>query len=268
MVSAGIASNAAPKQKSLLVLGAILFSVGIAANAARKQPSSYIGNAVADPARPVEDKAQDVNRHPEDVVAFSGVIPGAKMVDLMPGSGYYTRIFSKAVGPRGKVYALQPEEMDRAVPKGLQSLHSFAGTKDYPNIVVLVQPVAALAIPESVDLVFTSMNYHDLHDPFLSSPDMTKFNRTIFAALKPGGIFLVLDHVAAADTGFTKTDDLHRVDPAAVKKEVTAAGFEFVGESNALSSAADDHSSSIYDKTIRGKTDRFIYKFRRRNTRN
>jgi predicted methyltransferase len=245
------------------MFGALILSAGIASNAAPDQPPDYIVKAVADPTRPADDSAQDGNRHPEAVLGFSDVTPDAKVVDLMPGSGYYTRILSKAVGPRGKVYALQPEEMDKAAPKGLLSLHSFAGTTNYPNIVVLVQPTAALKIPEPVDLVFTSMNYHDLHDPFLGSPDMAKFNRTIFNALKPGGIFLVVDHAAAAGTGFTKTDDLHRVDPIAVKKEVTAAGFEFVGESKALYNPADDHSSSIYDKTIRGKTDRFVYKFSR-----
>jgi predicted methyltransferase len=244
---------------------AVMLTAGMNSTAAPQQWPDYVVNAVSDPARPAEDKAQDVNRHPEDVLAFSGAEPGAKVVDLMPGSGYYTRIFSKAVGPQGKVYALQPEEMDKAAPKGLQSLHGFAGTADYPNVMVLVQPTGALAIPAPVDVIFTSMNYHDLHDPFLGSPDMAKFDRTIFNALKPGGIFLVLDHVAAAGTGFTKTDDLHRVDPAAVKKEVTAAGFEFVGESKVLYNPADDHTVGVYDKTIRGRTDRFVYKFRRPN---
>ena len=245
------------------LLSALVLSAGIASHAAPSQPPGYIVNAIADPTRPAEERAQDVNRHPEAVLAFAGVKPGESVVDLMPGSGYYTRLFSKAVGVRGKVYALQPEEMDKAAPKGLQSLRSFAGTADYPNISVLVQPVGGLAIPEPVDLIFTSMNYHDLHDSFMGSPDMAKFNRTIFNSLKPGGIFLVLDHVAAAGTGFTKTDDLHRVDPAAVKKEVMAAGFEFLGESQALHNAADDHSLKMWDQTIKGKSDKFVYKFRR-----
>ena len=245
------------------LLSTLILSAGIASNAAPNQPPDYIVNAVADSTRPLSDREQDVNRHPEEVLAFAGVKPGSSVVDLMPGSGYYTRLFSKAVGARGKVYALQPEEMDKAAPKGLQSLHSFAGTADYPNITVLVQPVAGLAIPQPVDLIFTSQNYHDLHDSFMGSPDMAKFNRTIFNSLKPGGIFLVLDHAAAAGTGFTKTDDLHRVDPAAVKKEVMAAGFEFVGESQALHNAADDHLLKMWDTTIKGKSDKFVYKFRR-----
>lgn len=201
----------------------------IASSAAPKQPPDYIVNAVADPTHLLEDKAHDVNRHPEGVLALLDVRPGAKVVDLMPSSGYHTRIFSKAVGPQGKVDALQPEEMDKAAPKGLLNLRSFAGSKDYPNGMVLLQPVGALAIPEPVDVAFTSTNYHDLHDPFLGLPDMSKFNRTVFSALKRGGVFLVLDHVAAADTGFTKTDDLHSVDPFAVKREVTAAGFLVCG---------------------------------------
>jgi predicted methyltransferase len=223
----------------------------------------FVERAVTDPARPDEDKAQDINRHPAEVLVFSGVKAGARVIDLMPGSGYYTRLFSKTAGPGGKVYAVQPVEMDKAAPKGLQSLHSFAGTPDYANVTVLVQPVAALAIPEPADLIFTSMNYHDLHDSFMGSPDMAKFNRAIYEALKPGGIFLVLDHVAAEGTGFTETDRLHRVEPKAVKAEVTAVGFEFVGESRILYNAADDHSLGVYNKTIRGKTDRFVYKFRR-----
>jgi predicted methyltransferase len=222
-----------------------------------------VTDALADLGRPADDVAQDANRRPADVLVFADVKPGATVVDLMPGSGYYTRILSKIVGASGKVYALQPVEMDQAAPKGLKSINSFAGTAAYPNVTVLVQPAASMAIPQRVDMVWTSMNYHDLHDPFLGSPDMARFNQTIFAALKPGGIFFVLDHVAAPGSGFSKTDDLHRVEPAAVKAEVMAAGFEFLGESDVLHNAADDHSKGIYDQTLRGHTDRFIFKFRR-----
>jgi len=241
---------------------ALVASTGLAGYAAASVPA-YITTAVFDAGRPADDTAQDINRKPDEVLAFAGVRPGATVVDLMPGSGYYTRILSKIVGPKGKVYALQPVEMDKAAPKGLKSLNSFAGTAAYPNVSLLVQPVAGISVPEPVDLIWTSMNYHDLHDPFLGSPDMAQFNKTIFNALKPGGIFLVLDHVAADGTGFSKTDDLHRVDPAAVKAEVLAAGFQFVGESTVLRNPHDDHSLPVFDKAIRGKTDRFIYKFRR-----
>jgi predicted methyltransferase len=242
----------------------VCFGIAVCATAqAAPEVPMYVTNAVADPARPQDDRAQDANRKPEEVLAFTAVKPGQHIVDLMPGSGYFTRIFSKIVGAKGKVYALQPVEMDKEAPKGLQSLNSFAGTPAYANVVVLVQPVAALKLPEEVDAVWTSQNYHDLHDPFLGSPDMTHFNKSIFESLKPGGLFIVLDHVAAAGSGFSNTNDLHRIDPAAVKTEVMAAGFEFVGQSTVLANAQDDHSLPAFDKSIRGRTDKFIYKFRK-----
>jgi predicted methyltransferase len=224
---------------------------------------AYVARAVADASRPADERAQDANRKPLEVLAFTGVKPGDKVVDLMPGSGYYTRIFSKIIGVHGKVYALQPAEMDKAAPKGLLALRSFAGTAAYPNVEVLLQPVSAITTPEHVDLVWTSQNYHDLHDSFMGSPDMVRFDKSVFDMLKPGGIFLVLDHAAADGSGVSRTNDLHRIDPASVKAEVTAAGFEFVGESKVLRNPADDHSLAIFDKSIRGRTDKFIYKFRK-----
>ena len=249
-------------QNLLLVAFALAAWASMPARAATAIPA-YITAAVADSARPVDDKAQDVNRKPDEVLAFTGIKPGDKVVDLMPGAGYYTRIFSKVVGPKGKVYALQPVEMDKAAPMGLQSLKSFAGTPAYPNVAILVQPTGSIAPPEGADMIWTSQNYHDLHDPFMGTPDMARFDKAIFHALKPGGTFLVLDHVAADGSGLAATDTLHRIDPAAVKAEVTAAGFEFVGESVALRNPADGHTLSIYDKSIRGKTDKFIFMFRK-----
>lgn len=244
----------------LLLMLTILLTVAAPFRTATALPS-FVALAVADKHRPADDRSQDIHRKPVEVMAFTGVKPGDAVVDLMPGSGYYTRILSKIVGPRGKVYALQPVEMDKAAPKGLQSLRSFAGTPPYANVVVLVQPVSTIAIPEPVDMIFTSQNYHDLHDPFMGSPDMTHLDRTLFDALKPGGVLVVLDHAAAAGSGVTHTDDLHRIDPATVKAEVTAAGFRFDGESDALRNPADNHTLGIRDPSIRGDTDRFIFKF-------
>lgn len=248
------------KTSRLFALLALL--VGTCVNAAPNVPT-YINAAVADTNRPADDRSQDSQRKPAEVLAFTGIKPGDTVVDLMPGSGYYTRILSKLVGPHGKVYALQPVEMDKAAPKGLHSLQSFAGTTAYANVVILVQPVSAMALPENVDLIWTSQNYHDLHDPFMGSPDMARLDRTLFDALKPGGALLILDHAAVAGSGLTRTDDLHRIDPAAVKTEVAAAGFRYDGESDVLRNPADNHIVGIYDAGIRGHTDRFILKFRK-----
>jgi len=225
--------------------------------------SAFIAQAVADPKRPAEDRALDAGRKPVESLAFAGVKPGMTVVDLMPGDGYFTRIMSRIVGPQGKVYALQPAEMDQAAPQRTENVQSFAGTADYPNVSLLLQPIDQLAPPQNLDLIWTSMNYHDLHDPFMGSPDMKRLSSTLLAALKPGGTFVVLDHAAADGSGFAKTDDLHRVDPAAVKAELTAAGFEFIEESSLLRNPQDDHTIPAFKAAVRGKTDRFLYKFRR-----
>jgi predicted methyltransferase len=247
-----------------LFAAAVALTVLTGAYAAPTHPTfSHSALAVADPNRPADQRALDAQRKPIEVLNFAGIAYGWKVVDLMPGEGYYTRLFSKMVGTNGTVYAIQPTEIDKVAPKELPILRSFAGTPNYPNVKLLVQPIANLDIPQGVDMVWTSQNYHDLHDPFMGTPDMARINKAIYAALKPGGIYIVLDHAAAAGTGTSKTNDLHRIDPAAVKAEVTAAGFEFVGESDVLSNPADDHTKAIFDPSIKGKTDKFIYKFRK-----
>jgi predicted methyltransferase len=128
---------------------------------------------------------------------------------------------------------------------------------------VLEQPGAQLATPEKVDLIFTAQNYHDYLDKFMGPIDPMVLNKAAFAALKPGGTYLIIDHVAQAGSGARDTDTLHRIDPAIVKTQVTAAGFQFVGESKLLTNGADDHAKKVFDPSIRGKTDQFIYKFRK-----
>ena len=111
--------------------------------------------------------------------------------------------------------------------------------------------------------MFTSQNYHDYHDPFMGPVDMAAFGKQVFGALKPGGVFVVIDHVAPAGSGIADTDTLHRIDPAVVKKEMEAAGFVFDGESDVLHNATDPHTAAVFDKSIRGSTDQFIYRFRK-----
>ena len=171
---------------------------------------AYITAAVADSARPADEKAMDVDRKPAAVLAFTGLKPGDKVVDLMPGAGYYTRIFSKIVGAGGKVYTLQPDEMAKAKPEWLDSVKSIASDPSYTNVTLVLQPVAKMTLPEPVDMIWTSQNYHDLHDPFMGSPDMKAFDKAVFNDLKPGGVFIVMDHAAPAGSGFAETNTLHR----------------------------------------------------------
>jgi predicted methyltransferase len=140
------------------------------------------------------------------------------------------------------------------------------GTKPfdkYDNVTSVSTPANDFALPAPVDMVWISDNYHDIHDPFFAPAEAAKVNAAVFKALKPGGIYLVLDHAAPAGSGLADTNTLHRIDEASVKSEVEAAGFQLVAESDALRNAADDHSKLVFDPSVRGHTDQFILKFRK-----
>lgn len=223
---------------------------------------AYITAAVNDPVR-AADKTDDVRRQMVAVMQFTGVKPGQKVLELVPGSGYWTRVFSQIVGSEGHVYTVWPNETARFSAKSLAKWKQLVTTSHYANVSLLQQPAAQLSAPKPVDLVFTCQNYHDYHDPFMGPVDMVAFDKQVFAALKPGGLFVVIDHVAPAGSGISDTNTLHRIDPAVVKKEVEAAGFVFDGESDALRNPKDPHTIAVFDKSIRGHTDQFIYRFRK-----
>ncbi|MDB6090012.1 MAG: methyltransferase [Gammaproteobacteria bacterium] len=224
----------------------------------------FIAAAVADPARPDTDRTRDADRKPAETVAFAGLKQGDKVADLLPGSGYFTRIFSVVVGPKGRVYAVAPPRRPTAKegsPDPAAAVQAIAANPHYNNVTVLVQRLTDLSLPEAVDMVWTSQNYHDLHN--IPDVDVGAIDKKIFEALKPGGVFIVLDHAADKDSGFRDTSTLHRIDPEAVKKEVIAAGFKFEGQSDILRNSNDPHTAAVFDPAIRGKTDQFILKFRK-----
>jgi predicted methyltransferase len=224
--------------------------------------TAAVQRGVDDPAR-TADKAEDARRKVALVMTFAQVKPGQKVLELVPGTGYWTRVFSAIVGPQGHVYTVWPDEMGKFSAKSLATWQQLVATPHYANVSLLQQPAAQLSVPVPVDLVFTSQNYHDYHDPFMGPVDMAKFDKKVFDALKPGGLFVVIDHVAPAGSGLADTNTLHRIDPAVVKREVEAAGFVFDGESDALRNPADPHDIKVFDKAIRGHTDQFIYRFRK-----
>jgi len=225
---------------------------------------AYVTSAVADKARPAEDVARDANRKPAEMIAFAGIKPGSVVVDLVPGKGYFTRIFAKAVGPKGHVYAYFPTELDSMLKGKPPSVTAVTNdTANYPNVSLVHAPLAKFLVPQRPDVVWTSQNYHDFHDSFFGPADLAVVNKAIYDALRPGGVYIVLDHAAEAGSGLRDTDTLHRIDPAAVKKEVMAAGFQFVGEDKILRNPSDPHTKNVFDASIRGKTDQFLYKFRK-----
>ena len=214
--------------------------------------------AVADPARPQADKDRDVNRKPAEMVAFGEVRPGDKVGEMIPGGGYMTRILSKAVGPMGHVYLLSGPPRQAGAAQAFQPI--LDDKTNYGNTSFVQTDFLSLATPEPLDLVWTSQNYHDLHNPGRNL-DIIAANKAVLNALKPGGIYIVLDHQIAKGQEFSAEN--HRIDEAKVKAEVLAAGFEFVGSSSVLRNPADDGTKTIFDPSIRGKTDQFILKFRR-----
>lgn len=253
-----------PRYPAIAVISLLLTMICAFGQAsAASDVSAVIAAAVADPARPAADRKRDVNRKPLEVLEFSGVKPGDHVADFIPGGGYVTRLFSKIVGKNGHVYAVVPEEFFKMRANADAAVKAIAANPEYSNVTVLKEPAQRFTAPEKLDMVWTSMNYHDLHDKFLGPVDMAVLNKRIFNALKPGGIYLVLDHAAAAGSGLRDTETLHRIDPAAVKKEVLAAGFVLEAESDVLHNPHDDHSAKVFDPAIRGRTDKFIFRFRK-----
>jgi len=224
--------------------------------------TAAVQKAVNDPAR-AADKTNDARRKVAEVMAFAEVKPGQKVVELIPGSGYFTRVFSAIVGSQGHVYTVWPNEYAKEDADDVAGSSKLAADPHYANVSVLTQPANQLSAPEPVDLVFTSQNYHDYPDKFMGKVDPAVLNKQVFDALKPGGLWVIIDHVAPAGSGMADTDTLHRIDPAIVKQQVEAAGFVFDGESNVLRNPADPHTIKVFDKSIRGHTDQFIYRFRK-----
>ncbi|MDI1364031.1 MAG: class I SAM-dependent methyltransferase [bacterium] len=221
-----------------------------------------IAAAVADPARPAADMVRDADRMPAEILTFAGARTGAKVADLIPGGGYFTRLFAKAVGPRGKVYAYVPDELTKLANRE-PAVNAIARDPAYANVMVILDTLPKFSAPEKLDLVFTAQNYHDMHDKFMGPADLSAVNKAVFRSLKPGGVFVIIDHAAPAGSGLRDTETLHRIDSAVVKSEVTAAGFVFEGESRVLRNPADKRDVSVFDPSIRGKTDQFVYKFRK-----
>jgi len=246
-----------------IVATAIVLAASLAGVSSAQTPiPSYVAAAVADPSRGA-DASIDARRKVAELTAFAGIKPGDRVLELIPGSGYFTREFSKVVGPKGHVYAVWPDAYDKESGDDSSNLRKLGTQPGYTNISVAIEPVAELTAPKPVDVVFTSQNYHDYPDKFMGSIDPAVLNRNVFNALKPGGTFIIVDHVAEAGSGMRDTDTLHRIDPAIVKSQVIAAGFTFEGESEVLRNPADTHALKVFDPAIRGHTDQFVFKFRK-----
>ena len=241
----------------LLAATAAIVAAPLASTATTLKFSPWIVRALDDPAR-ADQKADDDRRKAGEVLTFSGVKPGWQVVDYLPGQGYWTRLFTGAVGPTGHVYAIWPSV---AGPGANATIDALNGRK-LGNVTAARDP-AMITLDKPVDLVWTVQNYHDIPNNGRGEAALNAFNAAVFKALKPGGIYVVIDHAAPAGSGLDDTGTLHRIDPAIVKKDVLAAGFTFAGESKVLANPKDDHTLKVFDEKIRGHTDQFVYKFRK-----
>lgn len=247
-----------------ILVSSMFFGLALTSAAGAVSIPGNIAAAVADGNRPDADKQRDAERKPAETLAFAGIRRGETIAELLPGAGYFTRILAKAVGPKGKIFAVVPPLPPNSPPDRPDPAARLKGLTDdpgYANVTVLQQPLATLSVPKPVDVVFTAQNYHDLHN--VPGLDIAAFNKSVFDSLKPGGLYVVVDHSAEAGSEARDTSTLHRIDEATVKKEVAAAGFELAGSSDILANAADPRTAKVFDPSIRGKTDQFTLKFRK-----
>ena len=219
--------------------------------------SEIIARAVADPARPAAYKAADKFRKPAETLAFAGVRPGMVVGEFYPAGGYFTRMLSDVVGPGGHIYAIENKGWNDSVKDD----QAMLAEGKWKNVSLDVQPFGTVNFRKPLDLAWVTQNYHDLKIPQYGNVDTVAFDRAVYAALKPGGIFFVLDHQGWP--GMTDADiaKVHRIDKAQVIREVTSAGFQLAGEGAFLHQASDDPHLPIFDKKVRGHTDQYALKF-------
>lgn len=242
----------------ILSLSAVVLTLIVAAPAQAADVPAYVAAAVGDKDRPKDDTDRDADRHPAEIMAMTGLKPGGSAVDVGPGrTGYYTRIMSRLVGANGKVVMFNPTWVAEKFPKATEAPAAFVAA-GYTNVEGSVQPMDAIKFDQPVDLIFVSQLYHD---QVWQKIDVAKMNKAIFDALKPGGVYFVIDHVGPDVKTPEQIDKLHRIDPALVKEQILAAGFKLEAESDLLKNAADPHTANVFDPAIRGKTDQFVFKF-------
>lgn len=253
--------NRAALHGVVLALIAFVAAPSPASSAEAVAPAALADLLAAAPGRSEEDKARDAQRRPADVLAFLGLEPGMSAMDVWAAGGWYTEVLSIAVGPEGKVLAQNPPAVlkfrDGANDKALTA--RLAGGR-LANVTRLDAPTDTLGLaPASLDFAMTALNFHDVYNG--QGEEAAKaFASSVYAVLKPGGIFGVVDHVGLPD-GDNKR--LHRIDPAIAKSAIESAGFHLEETSDVLAHPEDDHTLNVFDPKVRGNTDRFVLRFRK-----
>jgi predicted methyltransferase len=199
-----------------------------------------------------------------ELIRFSRVDAGSTVIDVYPGDGNWTRLFSDIVGLGGWVYSFVPAEVAHFKNDPVGSMRTLAKEPGRENVVVVSADIVAMPeVTQPADVLWLHLFYHDLHTALIQARGATAadFNRAVYKLLKPGGYYVIVDHAAAAGSGTSDTQSLHRIDPAAVRDEVEAAGFVLDAQSTLLANKDDSHSIKVFEPAIKGETDRLAYRF-------
>jgi len=221
--------------------------------------------AAANEGRTEADRARDAGRKPAEVLEFFGIQPGMTVLDMYSGGGYYTEMLSHIVGPEGSVIAHSNQAYAGFV--GEEATNRYANNR-LGNVEILMAENNELALPNaSFDAIMMVLAYHDIYyvDPDNGWPEIDgpRFVETLYNGLRPGGILAVVDHSAAPGSPSETGNTLHRIDPDIVTAELEAAGFVLEAKSDVLRNMDDDHSVNMGAPEVRGKTDRFVFRFRK-----
>ncbi len=219
--------------------------------------NAVIHDAVSDPARPAGYRAADPLRKPAETLAFAGVRPGMTVGEFYPAGGYFTRMLSDVVGSSGHIYAIENAGWNDSVKDDRAMLAEGKWT----NVSLDVQPFGSARFPKPLDLAWVTQNYHDMKIAKYGPVDTLAFDRSVYSALKPGGVFFILDHQGRPNMSEADIAKMHRINRDVVVREVTSAGFKLAAEGNFLHRPGDDHTKPIFDPSIRGHTDQYALKF-------
>lgn len=241
-------------------------AIALSAPVIAKQAAPDFAAAVAAPGRPDDMIKLDESRKPVEVLSFEGLKKGDKVADIMAGNGYYSEIMARAVGPKGQVTAYDPEQFVAGDPKDAATWDALKARE--ANVTRVVYPFDKFAAPANAyDFVMIHLDYHDLYwesEKFkVPKTDPAAFVAALYAAVKSGGTVAVIDHVALPGDTRATVDKTHRIDPEVVKADFEKAGFVLDGTSDLLRNPDDDHALLVFNPAIRGKTDRFVFRFKK-----
>ena len=241
-------------------------SLAFAAPALAKTAPSPIAAAVADTANRTADNVKlDEGRKPAQLLQFFGLRPGMQVLDMFGANKYWSEIMAPVVGPKGHVTVWQAAQF--LTDKNRGPFEEFAAK--HANVSLISSPFEAPDLPKGkFDFAIINLDYHDVYwenpQRKVVRMDPDAWLKNLYAAMKPGGIVGVVDHVASPNSDTRATvDKLHRIDPKVVAADFKRAGFKLVGTSDMLRNPADDHSLLVFDPKIRGKTDRAVFKFKK-----